>query len=59
MPADDPGTWELVGMALPLILVSRGAHNERQHASVLENAAAVQKIAVGSASTLAREPSLA
>jgi hypothetical protein len=46
-------------MALPLILVSRGAHNERQHASVLENAAAAQKIAVGSASDLAREPSLA
>ena len=29
-------------MALPHILVSRGAHNESQHASVLENAAAVQ-----------------
>jgi hypothetical protein len=46
-------------MALALILVSGGAHNERQHASVLENATAVQKIAVGSASALAREPSLA
>jgi len=30
-------------MALPLILVPGGAHSERQHASVLENATAVQE----------------
>jgi len=46
-------------MALPLILVPESAHSERQHTSVLENAAACQKIAVGSARALAREPSLA
>jgi hypothetical protein len=46
-------------MALPFISVSEGAHNERQHPAVLENAAAGQIIAVGSARALAREPSLA